>query len=176
MKKLLMILMTLMLIFAAGCEKETDQKEKVKLPDEYSYENKENFELIPNGENEEHGNVVEASLEDELPSEEELGEYTEIFMEGDQLSDTSRAGWVLAISIKDITVNTYNKITKYKLIGEGKGCIDRVKPGDAVLLDYVENDDGTFSAYSVGRVRVEDKPLHKDDIVGASDSGEDEEE
>lgn len=171
MRKIFAILISLAVVFSAGCEKKSEEKEKVKLPEQYSYENKENSELIPNGENEEHGNVVEASIDDELPSEEELGEYEEILMEGDILSETSCAGWVLAISIKDITVNTYNKITKYRLIGEGVNCVDHIKPGDAVLLDYVENDDGTFSAYSVGRVRVEDDPLSKEDIVGASNIG-----
>lgn len=178
MKKILLLLTVGAMLFASGCKDEPQQSktEKAKLPKEYSYENKTNSELIPNGETEEHGDIEEWSLEDELPSEDELGEYEEILMDGDNLSETSRAGWVLAISLKDITVNTYNKITRYKLVGDGKNCIDHVKPGDAVLLSFVENDDGTLSAYEVGRVRVEDKPLSKDDILGISDEADENEE
>lgn len=150
-----------MLLSAVGCGNE----DKPELPENIiSYENKENSDLIPNGAVEEHGIVIETDLDEDIPSEDELGEYQEIFMGGDILEDGSTAGWVLAISLKDITVNTYNKITKYVLDGDAKSCVDYIKPGDAVLLSYTEDEDGTKTAYDIGRVRIEDEALTKDEI------------
>lgn len=121
---------------------------------------------------EEHGEIVEYDPDSDLPSADELGEYQEVFMGGDILEDGSVAGWVLAISLKDITVNTYNEITKYTLEGDAKGCVDHVKPGDAVLVSFTEGDDGTKTAYEVGRVRTEDGARTKDEIEQMYNSAE----
>ncbi len=147
-----------LLVSAAGC----GDKDKDELP--YSYENKENSELIPIDGVEEHG-YIDDSDDDGLPSEDELGEYEEILMNGDILDDgVTVAGWVVRISIKDITVNTYNVLTTYVLESNAKNAADHIKPGDAVLLSYTEDDEGTKTAYELGRVRVEDEPLTKEEI------------
>ncbi len=171
MKKRLAAALALMLLFCPGCKKNDEKPDMSK--NDYAYENKTNSELIPDGTTVEHGDVIESDVSSEIPSEEELGEYKEILLEGDNISDTSCAGWVLAVSLKDITVNTYNKITAYKLIGNGKNCVDLVKPGDAVIISFTENDDGTKSAYDVGRVRMEDSPLTKEEIAEAMEKAED---
>lgn len=170
MKKNLAAVLAVMLTLCSGCKNNGETPDMSK--NDYAYENKTNSELIPDGTTEEHGNVTESDVSSEIPSEEELGEYSEILLEGDNISDTSCAGWVLAISIKGITVNTYNKITTYNFIGNGKNCVDIVKPGDAVIISFVENDDGTKSAYDVGRVRMEDSPLTKEEIAEAVEKAE----
>ena len=81
MKKFSLLIALLLAAVLFGCG-----EDKPALPkNELAYENKENTELIPDGSVEEHGPVTEASVGDELPSEDELGEYHEIFMKGDYL-------------------------------------------------------------------------------------------
>lgn len=155
MKQILPILLTAaMLLSAAGCDK---NEEKQGLPDTpYSISNRANEDLIPKGGAEEHGNVVEVDKSEMIPSEDELGEYEEVFMNGDYLDDGGQGGWVLAISLKDITINTYNKITTYNLNETTKVAADFIVPGNAVMFYYTEEDDGSKTIYDIGRVRVED--------------------
>ena len=154
----------LILLSFCGCDEET---EKADLPfNEYAYENRDNSEFIPGKGVVEHGNIVEPDDDDDgIPSEDELGEYQEIFLEGDIFDDGTVAGWVLSISLKDITVNTYNEITKYTLVGNAKNCVEHVVPGDAVLVYYFEDEQGNRTAFDVARVRVEDEPLTRDEIM-----------
>ena len=160
MKKFSLLIALLLAAVLFGCG-----EDKPALPkNELAYENKENTELIPDGSVEEHGPVTEASVGDELPSENELGEYHEIFMKGDYLDGGRVAGWVLAISLKDITVNTYNKITTYILDGNGLNCVDFVKPGDAVLMTVQDGPKGEKFATEVSRVRVEDDPVTQEEM------------
>lgn len=161
MKKFIIFcLAALLLLSVGGCREkgQTDMPENI-----ISYDNKENSELIPGGV-EEHGVVIEVDPDEDIPSEDELGEYQEILMGGDIMEDGSTAGWVLAVSLKDITVNTYNKITKYALGGDASSASDYIKPGDAVLFSYAEDDEGTKIIYDIGRVRVEDEALTKEEI------------
>ena len=157
MKKFSLLIALLLAAVLFGCG-----EDKPALPkNELAYENKDNSELIPDGSVEEHGSVTEATVGDELPDEDELGEYREIFMKGDYLDDGRVAGWVLAISLKDITVNTYNKITVYALEGNALNCVDFIKPGK--------------TATEVSRVRVEDDPITQEELeeqLGASDAAE----
>ena len=127
------------------------------------FNNKTGEDLIPA--TEEHGNVAEADEGDiALPSEEELGEYQLIFMKSDILDDETWAGWVVDVSLKDITVNTYNTLTTYILADAAKNTAVHLKPGDAVVVSFYENEDGERVAYELERVRVEDEPLTKDEI------------
>ncbi len=173
MKKLSLFIALLAAAALFGCG---DGGDKADMPkNELAYENKDNSELIPDGSVEEHGSVTEATVGDELPDEDELGEYREIFMKGDYLDDGRVAGWVLAISLKDITVNTYNKITVYALEGNALNCVDFIKPGDAVLMTVRDGDDGGKTATEVSRVRVEDDPITQEELeeqLGASDAAE----
>ena len=148
-----------------GKEKKEDAP-PVDMPENIiDFNNKTGEDLIPVTETEEHGNVAEATAEDiALPTEEELGEYQEIFMEGDELGENTRGGWVVAVSLDDITINTYNVLTTYTLAEAAKSTAARLKPGDAVIVDFNVYDDGTAEAYGLGRVRVEDEPLTKDEI------------
>lgn len=145
-----------LLLSFAGCESKRDEE----LP--YSYDSKENSELIPVDGVEKSGEADETV--DALPSEEELGEYEEILMQGDIMDDGSVAGWVVSVSLKDITVNTYNVLTTYVLESNAKTAANHIKPGDAVLLSYTEDDEGVKTAYELGRVRVEDTAATKEEI------------
>lgn len=148
----------------------------LELPvNELDYRNREGSELVPGGV-EEHGAVLEDyDRLSELPSEDELGEYEEIFLDGDYLDDGGVGGWVLAISLKDITLNTYNEITTYTLGETAKAAADHIKPGDAALVYYTEEDDGEKVAYKVSRVRVEDEPLTDEEIAEMYKSAQGEE-
>lgn len=168
-KKLLIIIIAVVIIavFLAAAAIYTNQEpeNEIELPtNEFAYENRHNSELIPGGVIE-NGDVVESGVSDGLPTEEELGEYEEIFLEGDYLDDGGVGGWVLAISLKDITLNTYNEITTYVLGEKAKAAADHIKPGDAALVYYSVDPDGRKVAYSVGRVRVEDEPLTQEEIA-----------
>ncbi len=169
--KFIPVIAAVMLVFLVSCG-ENDAPDSQTLP--YSYENKENSELIPNGTVEEHGTVVEASADELIPSEDELGEYEEVFMGGDILDDGGVAGWVLSVSLKDITVNTYNKITVYELAYDVKNIADHVKTGDAVLLYYDETTDGRKVAYDIGRIRTEDSARSMEEIAAAQKAAEEE--
>ncbi|MGN1098645.1 MAG: hypothetical protein ACI4SS_07100 [Clostridia bacterium] len=166
MKKIAAIFLAAVMCIVPGCGKDKKEAEdKADMPKNIiSYKDKENSELIPDGKTVEVGQVIEAE-EPELPSEEELGEYEEIFMEGDVVDETSCAGWVISVSLKDITVNTYNKLTKYLLSEEAANTASHLKPGDAVFVHYTTDEEtGEKTAYELGRVRVEDEPLTKDEI------------
>ena len=168
-KKLLIIIIAVVIIAAflavAGIYTKPEPEDEIDLPtNEFAYENRSNSELIPGGVIE-NGEVVESGVSDGLPTEEELGEYEEIFLEGDYLDDGGVGGWVLAISLKDITLNTYNEITTYVLGEKAKAAADHIKPGDAALIYYSVDPDGRKVAYSVGRVRVEDEPLTQEEIA-----------
>ncbi|MCH5187948.1 MAG: hypothetical protein J1F63_06050 [Oscillospiraceae bacterium] len=169
-KKLLIIVAVIIVVAAilavvAMRTKQEPENEKIELPvNEFAYENRPNSELIPGGVVE-NGDVVESGVGDGLPTEEELGEYQEIFLEGDYLDDGGVGGWVLAISLKDITLNTYNEITTYVLGEKAKAAADHIKPGDAALVYYSVDPGGQKVAYSVGRVRVEDAPLTHEEIA-----------
>lgn len=155
MKQIMPILLiTAMLFPMAGCDKKEGKQESPDLP--YSLSNRTNEELIPSGGVVEHGNVVEVDKNEMIPSEDELGEYEEVFLSGDYLDDGGQGGWVLAISLKDITINTYNKITTYNLNESSKSAANFIVPGDAVMFYFTEEDDGSKTIYDIGRVRVED--------------------
>ena len=129
------------------------------------YNNKTGDDFVPVDGVEEHGNVAEVNEEDmRLPSEDELGEYQEIFMNGDLIDEDTIAGWVVEISLKDITVNTYNTLTTYAIEESAMSTAVHLKPGDAVTVKYHEDEKGNRSAYDLGRVRVEDEPLTKEEI------------
>ncbi len=170
MKKFCLFALIWAMAVFAGCGGGKEER-RAPSPDEMpeniiSYEEKEDGEFIPVTEAEEH-DVVEpdaADDEDDLPSPEELGEYQEIFMEGDILDDGSVGGWVIKVSLNEITVNTYNELTTYVVGDEAKGAADRLKPGDAVLVTWHEDGDGRKVADELGRVRVEDEALTKDEI------------
>ena len=168
-KKLLIIVVAAIVIAAflavAAIDTNQEPENEYELPvNEFAYENRPNSELIPGGVIE-NGDVVESGVSDGLPTEEELGEYEEIFLEGDYLDDGGVGGWVLAISLKDITLNTYNEITTYVLGEKAKAAADHIKPGDAALVYYSVDPGGQKVAYSVGRVRVEDAPLTHEEIA-----------
>ncbi len=86
-------------------------------------------------------------------------------MEGDIIDDETCAGWVLATSLDDITVNTYNEITKYALDGSAPSAVAHIKPGDAVLVQYTQDEEGAKTAYYLGRVRVEDEPMTREEVI-----------
>ena len=169
-KKKLLIIVTVIIVIAAviaiaALRTKPEPEPETELPtNEFAYENRPNSELIPGGVTE-NGDVVESGVIDGLPTEEELGEYEEIFLEGDYLDDGGVGGWVLAISLKDITLNTYNEITTYVLGEKAKAAADHIKPGDAALVYYSVDPDGRKVAYSVGRVRVEDESLTQEEIA-----------
>ena len=149
---------------ACGGDKDEAKKD---MPDNIiSYDDKDSSELIPVDGVEIGGTEASASEDDlRLPTDEELGEYQEIFLEGDIIDEASLGGWVISVSLTDITVNTYNELTTYILEGSAKAAANHVKPGDAVLINHYENEDGQQVAYEIGRVRMEDEPLTKDVIA-----------
>lgn len=143
------------------------EKEKPEMPENtISYENRDGKDLVPVTETEIAGEEIPYDLdEDALPSEEELGEYQEIFMEGDIIDDETRAGWVIRVSLKDITVNTYNELTTYVYEGDAYDTAVHLEPGDAVVLTWRKDEDGTDYVSNIGRVRVEDAPLTREEVM-----------
>lgn len=178
MKKSAVVFLALALMLCAlsGCGKKEEAAGEDMPENIISYDEKENFRLIPDGKTVEVGEVEEAQQEP-LPSEEELGEYEEIFMEGDILDETSRAGWVISVGLKSITVNTYNELTTY-LIGEtASPTASHIKAGDAVFIHYTADEEtGEKTIYEMGRVRVEDEPLSKEEILAQYGDGEETQE
>ena len=151
-----------------GCGKDSKTEKEDMPPNIISYEEKDGEEFIPVDGVEVHGDAVEDSPEEaETPDEEELGEYSEIFLEGDVIDENTCGGWVTAVSLKDVTVNTYNTLTKYLLSEGAASTAARLKPGDAVLVVHHEDEEGNQVADELGRVRVEDEPLSKDEIMEA---------
>ncbi len=163
MNKKIICLLAAALAAAAmtGCGEDKDMPENI-----ISYEEKEGKDLIPVTEAEVGGTEALAGPEDKaLPTPEELGEYEEVFMEGDIVDDHTKGGWVVAVSLSDITINTYNELTTYALEGSAAETAGRLKPGDAVLLSWYAADDGTPVIYELGRVRVEDEALTRDEVI-----------
>ncbi len=151
----------LALAAVAGCGEKKEMPENI-----ISYKEKEGSELVPVEGVESGGSVAEAGPEDKaLPTADELGDYQEVFMEGDIIDDHTKGGWVVAVSLNGITVNTYNELTTYAFDGDAAGNASLLKPGDAVLLSWYAAEDGTNVVYELGRVRVEDEALTRDEIV-----------
>lgn len=139
---------------------------KKEMPENIvSYEDRDGKEFIPVEDTELQSTLDgDGDSGGDLPSEEELGEYQEVFMEGDILDENTCGGWVVSISLKEITVNTYNTLTRYLLTDAAAETALNLKPGDAVLVVHHEDGEGRQVADDLGRVRVEDEPLTKDEI------------
>ncbi len=168
MKKIFIIAIAAAMLLC-GCgkdKKKTEATVEDKPKNILSYEDKDPKELIPS-ETEEHGTVIEADpSDDEVPDEEELGEYQHVFMgDTDVVDDGCVGGWVLKVSLKDITINTDNVITTYELDDGAVETAGHLKPGDAALVNFFEAEDGTKVAYELSRVRTEDEALTKDEIL-----------
>ncbi len=164
-KKFILILTAaLMASMLGGCGGE-DKKTEEMPENIISYKEKDGKDLVPVAETEVVGEeaVVDPNAM-ELPGEDELGEYEEIFMEGDIINETTVGGWVVAVSQKDITVNTYNELTTYVYEENARNTGIRLKPGDAVVVSFREGEDGVMYANNIGRVRTEDEPLTRDEI------------
>lgn len=167
-KKYILALALAALAALSACSGDKEKNTPEEMPKNIiSYDEKDGSELIPVDGVEIVGNEDTEGWGDTLPSEEELGEYKEIFMEGDILDEETLGGWVVAVSLKDITVNTYNKLTTYLLDDSAKSAAGHLKPGDAVMLKFYEDESGESVIYDLGRVRVEDEPLTRDEILEA---------
>lgn len=164
-KKIFLALILSVAMMLPACGDKEDKDPPADMP-ENILAHEDGSELIPVDEVEVVGTELEASEEDmRLPTEEELGEYQEIFLEGDIIDEDTLGGWVVSVSLKDITVNTYNELTTYALDDSAMQAAYHLKPGDAVLLSYYENEDGSRVAYDIGRVRMEDEPLTREEIL-----------
>ena len=175
-KKIFFALVLSAMMVLPACGDKEDKEPPADMP-ENILAHEDGSELIPVDGVEVGGTEYEAGEEDlRLPTEDELGEYQEIFMEGDVIDEDTLGGWVVTVSLKDITVNTYNELTTYILDDSAKEAAYHLKPGDAVLLSYYENESGDPVAYELGRVRMEDEPLTREEILEAYGDAEAENE
>lgn len=160
-KKIILLAAAVALLSGCAADEEPEMPENP-----ISYETRDGKDLVPVTETEIVGEEIPYDAgEDVLPSEEELGEYEEIFMEGDIIDGETKAGWVVRVSLKDITVNTYNELTTYVYEGDAYNTAVHLKPGDAVVLTWRQDEDGIDYVSSLGRVRVEDEPLTREEVM-----------